>query len=354
MDALLEKSLTVKRKDYRILEGLPKFFGGKRKLAPFILSKAHGDTFIDAFFGGGSVSLFAKAQNYKVYACDRSEHSAMIARAYLTNDRMRLDNYDVTRLFVKSENNKNYCYDRFCGTIFTERHARFIDNAATIINTKKYIKNHVRRDLLNALLIKIIFELRPYGNFTTNYMIEFFDKPYEIPESELPDKIASAVTKSVFTPIYNLAMRMKDKVNNSVFTNGKNNEFVQSDVIDFLCHVDAENVYLDPPYYGAQSYEKYYNVLDSILLQKDVVDEPSVYNGPDWKKHFHKLLSVCNKIPNWIISFGCEKITPQEFLSLVQLHRRNVELFEIPYTYSVGAGHSTGKVIEILVTARGK
>ena len=49
-------------------QSLPSYFGGKRKLVKYIFKpiKKKDGVFIDAFLGGGSVSLYAKAKGYKV------------------------------------------------------------------------------------------------------------------------------------------------------------------------------------------------------------------------------------------------------------------------------------------------
>ena len=50
-------------------QSLPSYFGGKRKLVKYIfkpIKKTEG-VFIDAFLGGGSVSLYAKAKRIQSY-----------------------------------------------------------------------------------------------------------------------------------------------------------------------------------------------------------------------------------------------------------------------------------------------
>lgn len=61
---------------------LPPYLGGKRRLCPLIfrevdrlVPRCHwaGLTFLDGFLGGGSVSLYAKAQGFRVVATDIAE-----------------------------------------------------------------------------------------------------------------------------------------------------------------------------------------------------------------------------------------------------------------------------------------
>ena len=60
---------------WKRLQALPPYLGGKRKLMGRIFKHLPGPTeapvFIDAFLGGGSVSLMAKARGYRVICYGR-------------------------------------------------------------------------------------------------------------------------------------------------------------------------------------------------------------------------------------------------------------------------------------------
>jgi hypothetical protein len=66
---------------------LPAYFGGKRRLVRLIFAalntvvprpKWSGLRFVDPFLGGGSVSLFAKAQGFRVACNDLAFRSALV------------------------------------------------------------------------------------------------------------------------------------------------------------------------------------------------------------------------------------------------------------------------------------
>lgn len=336
-----------------VFNGCPRFFGGKRKIANFILGKSTGDIFIDAFMGAGSISVFAKAQNKTVLANDYSVYANFIGRGIIENSCSKIDKYDLMKLFVECPDNQMYCEKHYKGDLFTTRHARFIDNAASMLNLTKKIRDPVKNAALNCMLMKFIFALRPYGNFNTSHMVDFLEQPFDSNKIKLG---SMAWIKSALIPVWDLAFRSMENVNDSIFFNGKVNKFYNKDVFDFMQEVDGDTVYFDPPYYGAEPYEYYYDRLNSILLQEDLIAEKSNFNKDDWKTHFDQLLDLSQKIPRWIISFGCEQVTPAMFLEIVQKHRPGAELFEIPYIYSVGNAKKdeSGKkkaVIEILMTA---
>ncbi|MFA6415814.1 MAG: DNA adenine methylase [Candidatus Paceibacterota bacterium] len=91
-------------------QSLPSYFGGKRKLVKYIfkpIKKTEG-VFIDAFLGGGSVSLYAKAKGYKVIANDIAFRSVIIGRALISNNSVKLETEDLARLFLKAKHDFVY------------------------------------------------------------------------------------------------------------------------------------------------------------------------------------------------------------------------------------------------------
>ena len=76
------------------LKALPPYLGGKRKLLGHIFKHLPGPidapVFIDAFLGGGSVSLGAKAQGFRVIATDIAERSIVVGQALIETNRVRL------------------------------------------------------------------------------------------------------------------------------------------------------------------------------------------------------------------------------------------------------------------------
>src|SRR5437867_9953063 len=95
------------RKKLTIWAALPPYLGGKRRLCPLIFREIDrlvprrfwaGLTFLDGFLGGGSVSLYAKAQGFRVVATDIAERSITIGRALIENSRVRLAREDALRL----------------------------------------------------------------------------------------------------------------------------------------------------------------------------------------------------------------------------------------------------------------
>ncbi len=95
-------------------QSLPSYFGGKRKLVKYIFKpiKKKDGVFIDAFLGGGSVSLYAKAKGYKVISNDIAYRSLIIGKAIIANNSVKLESEDLARLFIETKHDgfikKNY------------------------------------------------------------------------------------------------------------------------------------------------------------------------------------------------------------------------------------------------------
>ena len=100
----------------RIFNALPPYYGNKRKLCPIIFGEIHkrfprdkwqGATFVDGFMGSGAVSLYAKAQGFKVIANDAAERSFVTGKALVENSQTLLTDEDIYKLFLPSKENRH-------------------------------------------------------------------------------------------------------------------------------------------------------------------------------------------------------------------------------------------------------
>lgn len=310
-------------------EALPSYFGGKRKLARRILSHAKGKVFIDAFLGGGSVSLLAKAKGYKVICNDIAERSRIVGKAIIENKGSKLTDYDLYSLFKQTDN--TFIRDNF-PNLLLEKDVQFLDNAFA----------NAKTDLQKLLLIKFLFKYKPFSMLSNKV-------PKDLSEANL--KVIKPHLKYMFKPIRTLK-KIKNQINYGIFDNGQDNEFHQKDVFEFLENVKGDTVYFDPPYAGSQSYEEFYNILDSILMQKKIPVEKSKFNSEDAENFLHKLLEKSMHIPRVIFSFGGPKIDGQHLLKIVQQHRP-AELYEIQHKWSITASKEQMQTAtEILVVTK--
>src|SRR6266852_6382682 len=114
------------------------YLGGKRRLCPLIFREIDrvvprrlwsGLTFLDGFLGGGSVSLGAKAQGFKVIATDIAERSIIVGQALIENTRVRLAREDVLRLLAPRTRTLGRVERDYTPSVFTKNVGRFLDAA---------------------------------------------------------------------------------------------------------------------------------------------------------------------------------------------------------------------------------
>ena len=98
-----------------MFKALLPYYGGKRRLCPIIFRhiadylprpKWAKAVFVDAFLGSGAVSLYAKAQGFRIVANDIAERSYIAGKALIENNQTALTDDDLRRLCYPSVNNK--------------------------------------------------------------------------------------------------------------------------------------------------------------------------------------------------------------------------------------------------------
>jgi adenine-specific DNA-methyltransferase len=281
----------------RMFDALLPYFGGKRKLCPLIFKGVRkyipreqwqGKVFVDAFLGSSAVSLYAKAQGFKIICNDIAERCFIAGKALIENNNIYISNTDICRLILPNEGNDHDIEREFVPDVFSMRHAICLDNAFQ--NCQSYLEKY--------LLLKYIFRIRPYSKFSSP---NAFNRPFEDGRfDEIKETYRGAMSNNLKTPLELLDI-LKDKVNAGIFSNGFKNEVYKEDVFDFVNKVNGDVLYLDPPYSGTLSYEGEYNILDKILGEVKPKSKFSANTGMDV---LDELLAVSGKFPLWVISFG--------------------------------------------------
>lgn len=331
-------------------QSLPSYFGGKRKLVKYIfkpIKKTEG-VFIDAFLGGGSVSLYAKAKGYKVIANDIAYRSLIIGKAIIANNSVKLESEDLARLFVKTKHD-GFIKKNYCPKVFTSKIADFLDNA---VAAAREVENETKRYLLMHLLIKFILSCRQFGKFThTRDTLDLEARKWEWPlrsKSHAPKNL-----RMIQNPMLTLE-KLKDEVNHGIFDNHQDNEIHQKDVFDFLKNVTGDVVYFDPPYPGSSAYEVEYGILDNLLAGKKLDQKPSGFSNKDADDFLERMFKAAKHIPQWIISLGQNKedvgVRPEKLLAMVQKYRKaEVQMLDHKWSVSNAGGRNQSNNIEYMI-----
>lgn len=286
----------------RFFDALPAYYGGKRKLVKAIFKEAPPATqapiFADAFLGGGSVSLMAKALGYQVLCNDIAQRSFIVGRALIENNRIKLSKADIYRLFIPAEND-GFIQENFCPEVILSKQAEFLDNALAAVH---YMEDSHKKYMLLLLLVKYIFSMREYKKFSTP---NAFNIPMEERRIEwIKNRTYHASIKAVLKSIPDALQEMMVIVNRGVIDNARENKAYNLDVREFLGEVKADIVYLDPPYAGTMAYEDNYHALDQMLVGKLFPAAKSEFSRKDGMKFLDEVFQAAKHIPTWIISMG--------------------------------------------------
>ena len=338
----------------RRLNSLPPYAGGKRRLLGQIFKHLPKPTeapvFVDAFLGGGAVSLWAKLRGYRVVCNDLAERSVIVGRALIENDRVTLTEADSLRLFVSHPAAEGFVRKNFAPDVLTRKHAAFLDDALIVARSAPEPK----RSLFLLLLMKYTLRCRPMGNFGAKSIVRQMENGDW--EAMNPHYVRDALARTVHGHPLALVEKLRQQVNRGVFSNGQRNTIHQRDAFTLVRETEGDILYLDPPYPGTQAYETALRPLDEILAGHRLEVERSRFSGKDGLHAMGELLDRGAHFPAWVISYGNAQVSLDELVALVEKFRPVQQAEAIEYVHCTGlagAAHRESNR-ELLIIARRK
>jgi adenine-specific DNA methylase len=317
-----------------MFQALPAYFGGKRRLCGEIFRvippPKDAPVFIDAFLGGGAVSLFAKARGHRVICNDLAERSRIVGEAVIVNGTVKLDPEDVLRLLAPNPDATNFVERAFCPDTFVTRHARFLDTACANIPTFTGEKQW----LVKLLIVQFMIRSRVMGNFGAKQINRDLDAGNW--DTMNPSFVKDAVARRIHAHPRRAADNIARAINLGIFSNGQPNEAHCSDVFDFLPRVTGDVAFFDPPYSGTLSYERALRVVDAVLRGSDPEPEVSGFSQRDALAFVERMFEAAQHIPFWVMSYGNAVNSLDEVVTLMRRFRSTVTGREIAYQHCTG------------------
>src|SRR5262245_14081331 len=319
------------RKKLPLWSALPPYLGGKRRLCPLIFREIDrlvprrtwaNLAFLDAFLGGGSVSLYAKAQGFRVVATDIAERSFTIGQALIENSRVRLTREDVVRLAAPTEDPPGRIERDYAPSTFTREQARFIDRA---LATASSTEDPAKAALLRLLAVRVALLCHPYSQVRKGTIHRISTGEYE-----------SITESAVYHYVDSLRLVRPDKlwalaqqINAGIFQGS--GRVLRGSILDLLPTIEADVAYFDPPYPAVMSYEKEYKVIDEIL--EGVSRPTSPFTARDGASMIDGLFEKAQHIPVWMLSLGNAVVTIGELEEKMRRLGRTTRAIEIKYQH---------------------
>jgi adenine-specific DNA methylase len=294
---------------WKAFSALPNYLGGKRRLCPVIfreIARIYPErqwpelTLLDAFMGGGAVSLYAKAQGFRVLANDLAQRCYLVGKGIIENNSQKITNEDLGLLFAERNGHPRFVEQNYVPQTFSLEMARFLDQALANLRDAGLEETH--EALLYAALIRAMLLTRTGGQmtnlaFSTNMSRGNFDA---ITQGQLK----AGYCRAYFEPPPHKMRKVQRHVNGGIFAG--NAQVFQEDALTWMPEQQADIAYLDPPYFGSTSYEATYHHLDCILAGRSLGQyRPSRFNRREsaWLS-LVQMFEAADRIPTWVFSFA--------------------------------------------------
>jgi 16S rRNA G966 N2-methylase RsmD len=344
-------------------KALPPFFGGKRALVAWIFQKLadlipqttwHQKTFLDAFAGGGSVSLFAKAHGFQsVLANDWSDRTQIILESLLSNQTQLLTEQDLLILTQPLPDGQVGFVEReLASSVVSKRHANAIDR---VRYWASQYQDPIKRNLGLVLLWHLIqlYVVMPTSINTSNRpYAETLDGLRDWQELN-PKRFVDNSFPRLCQPRWAKLESLRTRINAGVF-GGTPVQTTQLDAHAFVKAHSGDIVYFDPPYAGSLSYESSLRTLDALLFGRVVEETPIISPFSQGVDALTPLLEAAQHIPVWILSYSNHLLELEALNALVQqaAPERTVVGYERGYQHLAHVSKATHRK-ELLVIAYG-
>ena len=308
-----------------------RYMGSKQNLIEDIWEIARKFEFnsvLDAFSGSGVVSYMFKTKGKKVISNDFMNFSSNITKSIVENNHVYLMSEDVDFLLVKGSGS-GFIPKTFKDLYYTEEENVFIDDVRARI---EMLDCPYKKAIAIAAICRACLKKRPRGVFT------YTGFRYNDGRKDLQKSLHQHFLESI------------KLFNDAVFDNGQENLAINSDTM--ALSVDADLVYIDPPYYSPLSdneYTRRYHFLEGVstlwrgleIQWETKTKKFKKYSTPFGTKDgtYEAFDQLFNKYKDKVllVSYSSNAYpTMDEMINLLKKYKGNVEVHEITHRYSFG------------------
>lgn len=326
------------------------FIGNKEKIAEWICEQIPQDatSLFDAFSGGGSVSFAAKKRGLRVISNDVMKVNYYLAQALIENSSATLDEKDIDIIF-SGEPRKGFTYAHYANKLFFPEECMELDQYR---NNIAKIDNKYKRALAIVLLRRAMIRKLPYSrtNIVWDKIVQLRDEDYSYAKYGRKRSYHNESFKTHF-------LKSLDEYNQAVFDNGKQNKALNQDIFQAIHTVEADTVYIDPPYAGTMNdYFGFYGFFDNYIAGE--LHEPFTNNFVHKQTVlylFEQLFAKLTKYRYWLLSYNNNSYPDKDTLeTLMGRYAKTVRIIERPHDYKITGKDKKKKNIEYLFIAESK
>lgn len=326
------------------------FIGNKEKLTDWIFQNIPDgvNTIFDAFSGGCSVSFEAKKRGYEIVCNDILKINYLIGKALVENSKVQLSKEDVDVIFSGIPV-KGFIYKNYSNVFFFPDECMELD---LYRNNIEKLSDPYKQALALVLLRRAMIRKMPYSRFNIPFkkIKQLRNETYSYAKYGRRRAYHNESFRKHF--LDNLI-----EYNNAVFDNGKNNRAYNDDLFNLIAKVDADLIYLDPPYTGTMNnYFGFYGFLDDFVNLK--IGKPFKNNFVDKKISlllFERLFSKLKKYKYWILSYNNSSYPERDILiNLIRKFATDVVIIEKEHNYQITGKSTKTKNVEYLFVVTNK
>ena len=319
------------RRNLAFFGALYPYLGGKRRLCPLIFREIDrviprrlwgGLTLLDAFSGGGAVSLYAKALGFRVVAADIAERARVIGEGLVANSRVRLTREDILRLLAPRTGAPGRVESGYAPAAFTAEQACLLDSA---MEAAERTPDPAKAALYRLLAIRVAMLAHPLSQVRPGTIERVTSGGWESVSEKCVKQYVDGPRLLRPEKLWALAQR----INAGVFEG--QGRFVKGDIFDLLPTVQTNVAYFDPPYANTRSYEAEYKTLDAIL--GDSARPVSAFSRKDGAGLVDEILKRAAHIPIWVLSFGNAAVDLQDLEAKMKTLGRETRATAVRYAH---------------------